>query len=244
MVVKRKRSTYKYIIAGLLTLLVFGLGISMGMLLDNERVQWLEEREEQRDLDYESLQFQYLYLSTLENTEETCKLLKTSFDKSLKDLDLTLSKLLTYKKGTDINEEEYSRLQRRYILDNIEFWLFAKEAKAKCDNVDLVTILYFYSENHCFRCSEQGVALTYYKKIFEEKLLIFPIDMDLEEIEPMITLLKSQFDITDKSFPTIIISDKKFENVVPIKELGELICSEFKTEPEACKSFQEQINNT
>ena len=244
MVVKRRKSTYKYVIAGLLTLLIFGLGISLGMLLDNERVQWLEEREEQRDLDYESLQFQYHYLSTLKKTNESCKVLKTTLEKSLKELDVTLDKLTSYKKGSDLNVDDYERLQRRYILDNIEYWLFAKQAKKECDNVDLVTILYFYSGKHCKRCSEQGVALTHYKKIFEEKLLVFPLDIDLEEKEPMITILKSQFDITDTSVPTIIVEDEKFKEVVQIKELGEIICSSFKSEYPGCSQFEEQTNST
>ena len=246
MVVKRKRSTYKYVIAGILTVLVFGLGISLGLLIDNERLQWLEEREEQRDLDYESLQFQYLYLNTLEETNESCKILKTAFEKSLKDLDITLEKILTYKQGTDINHEEYDRLQRRYILDNIEYWLFAKKAKKECDNVDLVNILYFYSGEHCPRCSEQGIALTHYKKIFEERLLVFPLDTDFEDIEPMISILRSQFGIDDTSIPIIVIEDEKFEGPVAIEKLGQLVCSSFKTEPEECKSIlqQEQTNST
>lgn len=237
MVVERKHSTYKYIIAGLLTLLVFGLGITLGMILDNERVQWLEEREDQRDLDYESLQFQYHYLSTLAKTSESCKVLKTTFENSVKDLDITLDKLLKYKRGSDMNTKDYERLQRRYILDNIEYWLFANQAKKECENVDLVTILYFYSGKHCTRCSEQGVSLTHYKKIFEEKLLVFPIDIDLEELEPMITILKSQFDIIDTSIPTMIIEEEKFEDVVYMEDLGKLICGSFKELPAECENL-------
>ena len=244
MVVKRERSTYKYVVAGLLTLLVFGLGISLGLLLDNERLQWLEDREEQRDLDYESLQFQYLYLSTFKNTNETCKVLKTTLEKSLKELDITLDKLLRYQKGTEMNEEEYVRLQRRYVLDNIEYWLFSKEAKQACNNVDLVTILYFYSSNHCPRCSEQGIALTHYKKIFEEKVLVFPLDTDLEEKEPMITILKSQFDITDDSTPIIVIEGEKYEGPIGVEKLGDLICPLFKNNYPECENYLEATNST
>lgn len=245
MVIKRKKSTYKYVIAGILTFLVFGLGITLGMLLDNQRVQWLKEKEEQRDLDYESLQFQYLYITTLQKTEENCRILKTTLEKSLKELDITLNKLLNYKKGTDLNKNEYIRLERKYLLDNIEYWLFAKKSKKECNSVDLVTILYLYSENNCFRCSEQGMALTYYKKIFEGKLLIFPIDMDLEDKEPIISMLKSQYDISDNTIPIIVLGEEKFEGPVGIDPLGKLICSSFKNSPEECRSIQkEQTNST
>ena len=245
MVVERKRSALKYIIAGVITLLVFSLGISLGMVIDNERVKWLQEREEQRDLDYESLQFQYLYLNTMKDTKESCKILKTTLETSLKDLDLTLSKLLSYKKGTDLNYGEYERLQRRYILDNIEYWLFSKEAKQECDNMDLVTILYFYSSEHCPRCSEQGVALTHFKKIFEERVLIFPLDTDMMDKEPMVKMLVSQYDVNDTAIPSIVIEEKRFDNVMDIEDLWPLICSSFKSKQDECGSHNpEQTNKT
>lgn len=244
MVVKRKTSTYKYVLSGIITLLVFSLGISLGLLIDNERLEWLQEREEQRDLDYESLQFQYLYLSTLKKTNESCKILKTTFEDSVKELDITLEKLLAYKKGSDLNEDEYERLQRRYILDNIEYWLFAKEAKQECENVDLVTVLYFYSEDDCPSCSKQGVSLTHYKKIFNEQLLIFPINTDLETLEPMIKILKSQFDIEDTSIPHIVIENQKHDGVVELNQLGELICDSFKEQNQECSEIYSATNST
>lgn len=232
--VKRKRSTFKYVISALITFLVFGLGISLGTLLDNSRVKWLQEEEEQRGLNYESLQFQYLYLTILKDRKETCKVLQTTLKNSLEDLDITLKKLETYQKGTDTNQNEYERLQRKYILDNIEYWLFSKKAKQECNNVDLVTILYFYSSKHCPGCTEQGVVLTYYKKIFEERLLVFPIDMDVEEKEPMITILKSQYDIKDNTIPSIVIEEGVFKGVVGLGELKKVICSNFKKEQSEC----------
>ena len=243
MVVDRKIGTYKYVVAGVISLLVFTLGVSFGMLLDYERVKWIEERDQQRDLDYESLQFQYLYLSYLDDTEKSCKLLKTTLQQSVKDLDFTLSRLISYRQDTEINNYEYEILQRRYILNNIQYWLFANEAKEECGNVDVATILYFYSGKNCPTCSDQGVALTYYKKIFEEKLLVFPIDLDLEEKEPMISILRDQYEIEDAGIPSIVVGDTVYHGGLGIADLKQPICSEFKEQQEKCESFVFELSS-
>ena len=110
------------------------------------------------------------------------------------------------------------------MLDNIKYWLFAKQSKKQCA-IDLVPVLYFYSEEHCPNCGDQGVLLTYYKKLYGERLLIFPINSDLEQDESMITVLKSRYNVTQ--YPTIIVGEEKFQGVTDKTVLGKMICDNF-----------------
>ena len=116
-------------------------------------------------------------------------------------------------------------------MDNLNYWLFAKKTKEKCD-LDVVNILYFYSEKNCQTCPDQGVILTYFKKTFGDKLLVFPIDVDYELNEPVITILKKQYDVT--MYPTTIIEDQKYEGIIHNEELKKIICDSFKYEKEIC----------
>ena len=57
---KRSISLERYIIAGVITFLIFTLGLSLGFVLDQKRVSWIEETSNEQELDYKSLQLQYL----------------------------------------------------------------------------------------------------------------------------------------------------------------------------------------
>ncbi|MBW2976310.1 DsbA family protein [Candidatus Woesearchaeota archaeon] len=231
MAVKRKISKDKYLLAFILTSMIFVLGLTLGMLFDNLRIKWAETETKEKEVDYLSLQFQYLYLTTLKDKNASCSVLYTAMEKSIGDLSDSLQTFINYKDETRVNKEEYEIVGRKYILDNLKYWLLAKRTKEECD-LDVVNILYFYSESNCPICPNQGVILTYFKKIFGDKLLIFPIDVDYETNEPIITILKKQYKIT--AYPTIIIGDKKYEGVISNNELKKIICASFKYETEIC----------
>jgi len=232
MPVKRKISKEKYILAFVLTTLIFVLGLALGILFDNLRIDWAEGEHNDQEVDYLSLQFQYLYLTTIEDKNASCAVLHTTLQSSITDLSESLQTFISYKEDTKINLEEYEQVGRKYILDNLRYWLLAKRAKKECD-LDVVNVLYFHSEHNCPICPNQGVILTYFKKTLGDKLLIFPIDVDYEENEPTITMLKNQYRI--ETYPTLIIGDNKYEGIVSNEDLKKIICEEFKHEEEYCR---------
>jgi len=231
MSVERKISKEKYMIAFILTSIIFILGLTLGLLFDNMRVKWSEGENKQQEADYLSLQFQYLYLTTLEDKNDTCIALHTTMEKSIRDLSESLQTFTKYKEQTKINQKDYEIVGRRYILDNLKYWLLAKKTKEEC-NLDIVNIVYFYSEKTCQICPNQGIILTYFKKVLGDKLLIFPIDVDYETSEPSITIIKKQYGID--SYPALLIEDRKYEGVIDQESLKEIICSSFKDEESIC----------
>jgi hypothetical protein len=229
--VKRTISKSKYLIAAIITFMIFSLGLTLGIIVDNFRIAWADFEIRKHELEYSSLQFQYLYISTLEKGEESCEVLNTALEKTIAQLGESLDQFLEYEKRSNLNKRDYEIIKRKYLLDNIRYWLLAKRAKELC-NLDKVTILYFHSIKDCDICPEQGVVLTYYKKIFGERLLVFPINIDLETEESMITILRSRYNIT--TYPSIIVEDNLYEGVVGKKKLKKLICSSFKDEQPEC----------
>ena len=118
---------------------------------------------------------------------------------------------------------------RRYLLDNLRYWLLARETKQKCD-LNTVPIVYFYSTK-CPSCPNQGTVLTYFKKLFGEEVLVFPINLDFRSQEPMVEIVMLQFDVTKQ--PTLIIDNKKYEGVVQKEQMHEIICNSL-TNSEHC----------
>lgn len=232
MVVERKISKQTYVFAAIFTVLIFSLGVSLGIIFDYQRLNWINQLTKEYDVDFRSLQFQSLYLSNLERDNASCSVLSASLEDAVADLGYSLDRVLEYEKQSKIGGNGFDLIKRRYLLDNLRYWLFAREAKKLCD-FDVVNILYFHSIDDCDTCPNQGVLLTYFKKIFGDRLLVFPINIDIEDEEPSIRMVKKRYDIEE--LPTIIIEDKKYEGIVERNELGRLICKGFKTKQKGCE---------
>ena len=219
----RKISTDKYIIAGIITFLIFSLGLTLGLILEDQRYNIVEEINQGQEVKSLSLQLQYLYLTTF-SSYDNCPILSTTLKEAITDLSNSLSDVVSYEEQNKASTERKVFIQRRYILDNLRYWLLAKESKQKC-NLDIVPILYFYTEK-CESCPTQGTILTYFKNIFGDKLLVFPINLDVREEEPMVEIIMFQFNIT--KYPTLVIDNKKYEGVIAQEKLQQIICSSLK----------------
>tara|TARA_Y100000310_G_scaffold339840_1_gene433760 strand:- start:38 stop:736 length:699 start_codon:yes stop_codon:yes gene_type:complete len=224
----RKISKDKYVIAGILTLLIFSLGLTLGLVLEEQRYNLVEDLNQEQDVKYLSLQLQYLYLTSFSNNDN-CAVLSTTLKETIKELDKSLGQVISWEEEEKTSETDKTLFQRRYVLDNLRYWLLAKEGKKKCD-LNIVPIIYFYSSD-CPSCPNQGTILTYFKRLFGEQVLTFPINLDLRNQEPMVEIAISQFNVT--KLPTLVIDNKKYEGVVGQDQMQGLICDSLK-ESEHC----------
>ena len=216
----RSVSKDKYILAGIITFLIFSLGLTLGIVLEDQRYDFVEEINKDQEIRYLSLQLQYLYLSSFSNYNN-CPILSTTLKETIADLSDSLGEVIAYQEEENgISSKEKVIVQRQYILDNLRYWLLARESKQKCD-LDIVPILYFYTEE-CPSCPNQGTILSHFKNIFGDKVLIFPINLDLREEEPMVEIVMNQFNIS--RYPSLIVNNKKYEGVVKQEQMQSIIC--------------------
>jgi len=219
----RKISTDKYVVAGIITLLIFGLGLTLGMIIDSYRYNVIEQVNAQQEVKYLSLQTQYLYLNAFDSYNN-CPVLSGALKSAVEDLSASLSEVVTTEEEKSSGSSN-TAITRRYVLDNLRYWLLAKESKDKC-NLDIVPILYFYSLE-CPSCPNQGTILSYFKNQFGEQVLVFPINLDLRNQEPMVEVMIGKFNIT--KYPTTVIDNKKYEGVVKEEQLQQIICSSLRS---------------
>lgn len=222
--VNRKISKEKYFLAAIITLAIFIFGLILGFVIDDWRLNFTQQSVKEQEVNYMSLQFQHLILTSLMNDNKSCPVLHTTLNNAVKQLSRSLEEYQSYSEDTTLNAQDYLLVGRRYLLDNLRYWFLAKKSKESC-NIDLVNVLYFHSLKDCSSCPDQGTILTYFKKIYGERVLIFPINTDLEEHEPLITILKSWYNIT--TYPSLVISDEKFEGMLSKDVLGGIICDTF-----------------
>ncbi len=215
----RTISTDKYIAAGIITILIFSLGLTLGLVIEDQRYALVETINQDQDANFRSLQLQYLFLTSFDN-DHSCPILSTTLKEAVRDLDDSLSRVIAEEEKKASSKQQNILVQKLYILDNLRYWLLAMEAKEKC-NLKMVPILYFYTEK-CASCPNQGTILTYFKKTFGEQVLVFPINGDLREEEATVEIVINQYNIT--KVPSLIIDSQKYEGVIRQEELQGIIC--------------------
>lgn len=228
--VTRTLSKQRMLFAGVITLLVFLLGLALGVILDLERLSTLQEDNTAQELNYNSLQLQYLYLSTLGEEENVCPVLNAALENSITELSYSLDAFERYSENSFLDNSRYDTLQRKYLQDNLRYWMFSQQLQQECES-NVVNVLYFYSEDECAVCQNQGTVLTYYKQKLDDQLLVFPINLDLADDEQFLNIIKTSYNITQ--LPTLIINEERYVGVQGRQQLAEIICEQT-TNKEQC----------
>ena len=230
--VDRKFYKKEHFIALMITLVIFVIGILIGLKVSDLRVGYVQDISRVQKADLESLQLQYLFLNTQKNKNESCVVLQKTLDQSLHDLENARLKIETYIQN--LQREDFILTKKEYMLNEIRYWLLAQQMKQEC-GADVVSILYFYAKDeNCGDCSTQGYILTSLKNRFEDKLLIFSLDSEFDE--SMIKILNNVYNIT--RVPALIIESKKFEGLITKEKLSEIICKNYKNNLEECEEFK------
>ncbi len=226
----RNLSKDKYIIAGIITLGVFLLGLFLGLAIEGKRVNYIESLGRKQNLDFSSLQVQYAFIDQL-SQEKNCLAVQKTFEHNINSLESTRIRLENFDRDATLNKNELDLLKNEYLLAQIRYWLLAERTRKLC-GADIVTLLYFFSdEGECPECEKQAFVLTYLKKLFKDKLLIFSFDSKFES-EPMIPLLKNTYNVTN--YPTIVIEGKPKSKFQDKNAILKEICGYYKEKPPDC----------
>ena len=211
---ERKISKAKYLLAFILTLLVFSGGMIIGIFLETLRLENSAEINLEEKANLKSLQLQLGYIAS---GIAECRVLNQVLERNLADLSEKVDTIATYQKKSLINDREFKLQLRDYFLTEIQFLILSQEIDKNCHR-DFVRVLFFYDED---KQDTQGVILDYMKKLFGPRVLIFSFDSGFTE-EPMIKLLLSSYHITN--FPAVIVEDQVFEGPTTAKTLLAEIC--------------------
>lgn len=222
----------KYALVAIMTVIIFILGLLLGLVTNEYKIKYMERIANEQEVEFSSLQFQYLYLDALKDYER-CPVVSKTLENNLKTLAPILDELERHELNGDTEDPTYITLKRKYILANLRYWLLAQVSKESCEN-DIITIFYFYTPE-CKNCHNQGFALTHLKQIFSDRLLIYPIDSSFDK-EPMITILNAKYNITQ--YPTLIIEKDIHPGFMSKDDILKNICHKFNTEQPECKSIE------
>lgn len=232
MPVKRELSSRKYLLAFILTMIIFAGGIIAGIILENARINDARQINLQEKVNLRSLQLQQAHI---DSGIADCNSLHAILENNINELTRKMAVVIDYQKKAIFNEGEFNLQLQDYFLTEIQFYLISKEIDKKCTQ-DSVKILYFYDQNEL---ETQGRILSYLKKKFGSKILIFSLDSGFIQ-EPMIDILLTSYNIN--SFPSLVIDDTVYQGHRNVRELMTDLCNEFESigieEPKECKIIQ------
>lgn len=205
-----------YIIAGVVSLLIFLMGFLMGFSLLNIQLEELRMDMEKGELELRNIQLEIAFLNTLKN-ETFCSYMTDRLG-VLDKRNAELGNKLVNPKG--LTEKYFDMIKRRYTAFLIQGWLFSKELVERC-NVSRIDVMYFYEKDSDI-CISQGYVLDYIVDLDKgENIHIFTIDKDLDE--PIVQMLVQNFNVIEA--PILIINDIKYDGFQTKENLMDVFCS-------------------
>ncbi len=206
----RKMSVPIYAAAFAISVLIFAVGVYVGGAMD----------QVVKDSIYSDLQNVYVkaqsseLLILLEDSPAFCPVYAEEADR----IDSETSGL-----GTKISYAEDVRgisdpeLKKQYFMLEAQAYLISKKVKEQCeDGSDL--ILYFYSNEDCSACAEQGHVLDTVRASRDDTK-VYSFDGKLGS--SIVTALKNQYGVS--SYPAIVVNGQAYNRFVGAEELAGIL---------------------
>jgi hypothetical protein len=204
------------VLAGLMTMVVFVSGFSVGMLWDSFRKDRIRD-----ELDEISVYSASLFLESQLIDEATCPAYLPLLKDALSDISESLENYRRYSDGSLFGLDRQSVLYRRYLLSNVRYWMLVREYKQTC-GWNVSTVIYFFDESCGGACSAMSTRLSYLKQEYGDDLLVFPVNLGLARDDPVANTLLGLYNVT--SFPTTVINGEVHRGELSLPELEDLTC--------------------
>lgn len=205
-----------YITALIITIGIFFLGLYVGKIWDDLRINQIKLEISENNLNVLSLYVNQEFFKSLDIDD--CDLMEKRLSSMSYDLYKIGQKLNEYESKKLLNEKEYKDLKTQYFLLEIRAYVNFIESKKSCKSNQTI-ILYFYDIKDA-ESERQGYVLD--KMVEREDLNIRVFSIDRQHEEVTLDLIKDFYDI--KKSPTIIINNKiKKEGFVGVDELLGLV---------------------
>ncbi len=203
-----------YIIAFLITALIFATALYASNYFNSRRIADIQATQDNISIDILSLETQFELLA-----EHACRDITENsvLSSEIRPLAQRLSYLETQ---PGVDETELERLKRYYSLLQIKDLMLMQEVTQKCRNIDPVFILYFYSnKGDCKECEQQGYVLTGLNEKYPQ-LRIYSFDYNLD-----LSALQTLIDINDvrNSLPALVIDGQAYYGFKTMEDIEKIV---------------------
>ena len=209
----RKISLALYVIAFIVAATVFSIGVFVGKTIDDAVVNDISG-------DVSSLSQRLTMTQLLWLLEEDNPNFCSVYVSELQEVDEQreyLGQLLTV---LEEKKEIYApETKKEYFLLEAQSYLMAKKLSSLCMEDEDILVLYFYSNQECGLCAEQGTSILVARDESEnsDRIRIYSFDGDLGS--PVVDAFMAQYNITE--YPSVVINEEVHSGFVSKNELIE-----------------------
>lgn len=196
---------WEYVAIGLLgTALVMVLILGAGLMLSNEKVKDLRNDIKNIEVDQQS---QLLTFELSENIEgQQCKAMEDWVDNTVQDTRDLRQKVAAYESSRKIRNSDYENLKKRYLNLLVQNLIEVRKLEERCGQ-NMTEVVYFYTNQDCSACKDQGTVLTYVQQNFGENVVVYPLDTDFDI--QSVNYLENAYNIT--RYPSIVVEGEIYE---------------------------------
>ncbi len=210
---KRYARAATYIIAFLITALIFATAFYASNYFNNQRIADIRTTQDDISTDILSLETQFDLLQ-----EHSCS--DVAENTILPSEMTSLGDQLSYMEAQGgSNQSEVTRLKRLYSILEIKDYLLMQQLAAKC-NLKPVFILYFYSnKGDCSNCEKQGYALTALSETYPElRVYSFDYNIDVGALQTLISI-----DTVKNQLPAVVINGKVYYGYQSVDDIQKIL---------------------
>ena len=189
-----------YIVAFLITAIIFATAVYASNYFNNKRIADVQATQDNISIDILSLETQFDLLA-----EHSCEDISENSVLST-EIQPLASRLSYLETQQGVNQDELTRLKRYYTLLQIKDLLLMQQVANNC-HLKPVNILYFYSnKGDCADCEKQGYALTGLSEKYPT-LRVYSFDYNIG-----LAALQTLVDIHDvkNQLPALVINNKVY----------------------------------
>ncbi|MBV9159247.1 MAG: hypothetical protein JO019_01460 [Candidatus Kaiserbacteria bacterium] len=202
-----------YIVAFLITALIFATALYLSNYFNARRVAEIQATQDNISIDILSTETQFDLLA-----EHSCADIAENSVLS-NEIQPLASRLSYLETQPNVNEEELTRLKRYYSLLEIKDYLLMQQVAAKC-NLKSVFILYFYSnKGDCKDCEAQGYALTGLSEKYPQlRIYSFDYNLGLSALQTLIDI----HDVKD-TLPALVVKGKVYYGLHTMEDIEKIL---------------------
>lgn len=214
--VERKVDWEYLVLALCVTVLIMGGILYLGTGLSDHKVNSLRDDVKQIEVEQRS---HSLGLQLAESVEgQRCEAMRRWVESSVPEIKNLRQEVAAYESSSKVENTDYELVKKRYMNLVIQNLIEVRQMEERCGD-DRVNVVYMYTKNDCGRCEDQGTVLTYYRRNYEDQVLVHPLDTDLEM--KSIEFMEDFYNVTE--YPTLIVERKVYEGFQNRDKVGEII---------------------
>lgn len=214
--VDRKVDWEYLVMAFLVTIIIMGGILYLGDGLSEHKVNSLRDDVKQIEVEQQS---HLLGLQLAESVEgQKCEAMTRWVESSVPEIQNLRKEVATYESSSKVDNTDYELVKKRYMNLVMQNLIEVRQMEERCGD-ERVNVVYIYTKNDCGRCDDQGTVLTYYRRNYDDKVLVHPLDTDLDM--KSIEFMEDFYNVTE--YPTLIVEGEVYEGFQDRDKLGNIL---------------------